>query len=184
MKKALSLILALVMAFSLVACGGGKSDNPATPDSPTNGDVAEAKSLRVVQETLLGNADPSLNPGVAPQIFYWQVYEGLVAYDEKTGEWYIDDQYTFSCDSQQGLDTQPELRWQMIASDFQAGMYGDPTTTAAKLAAWLAREKAGYPEAHVQVEYFRALLRAEREAAQQQQAAAQMQNNMIEGANV
>jgi hypothetical protein len=113
----------------------------------------------------------------------WSRYDHY-EYDEKTGEWYIDDQYTFSCDSQQGLDTQPELRWQMIASDFQSGMYGDPATTAAKLAAWLAREKAGYPEAHVQVEYFRAVLRAEREAVQQQAAAAQMQNNMIEGVNV
>ena len=88
MKKALSLILALIMAFSLVACGGKGSDTPA-PDSDkpcTSTEAAEAKPLRVVQDVVLGNADPSLNTSISGQIFLWQVYEGLVAYDEKTGE--------------------------------------------------------------------------------------------------
>lgn len=106
-------------------------------------------------------------------------------YDEKTGEWYVDDGYTFACDATQGLETQSEARWQMIASDYQAGMYGDPATVAAKLAAWMARERAGYPDAHVQVEHFRALYRAEQEAMTAQQAAIQQAAGAIpQGGNL
>ena len=91
MKKALSLILALIMALSLVACGGdkGDSDAPAASgnDKPgTSEEAAEAKSLRVVMDTLLGNADPTSQTGISPRLFYWQVYEGLIHFDEKTGE--------------------------------------------------------------------------------------------------
>ena len=93
-------------------------------------------------------------------------------YDDKTGEWYVNDQFTFSCDSAKGIETQPELRWQMIASDYTAGLFGDPTTTLAKLKAWRAREKAGYPDAHVQVEHFKEMYRAEQEAAAQAQQVA------------
>lgn len=95
--------------------------------------------------------------------FRYDFYE----YDQKTGEWYVNDQFLFSCDATQGLDTQPELRWEMIAADYSAGLYGDPASTEAKLIAWQAREKAGYPEAHVQVEHFRARYRAEQQAASQ-----------------
>lgn len=82
MKKALSLILALVMVLSLAACGGKGSDAPAGSE----GGAADAKTLRVVQDTVLGSADPSLNTSISAQIFFWQAYEGLVAFDEKTGE--------------------------------------------------------------------------------------------------
>lgn len=93
-------------------------------------------------------------------------------YDDKTGKWYVNDQFTFSCDSAKGIETQPELRWQMIASDYTAGLFGDPATTLAKLKAWRAREKAGYPDAHVQVEHFKEIYRAEQEAAAQAQQVA------------
>lgn len=101
-------------------------------------------------------------------------------YDKKTGEWYVDDGYTFSCDATQGLETQSEARWQMIAADYQAGMYGDPASVSAKLAAWMARERAGYPDAHVQVEHFRELYRAEQQAIQAMQQ--QQQNMAAQGA--
>lgn len=97
-------------------------------------------------------------------------------YDEKTGEWYVNDQFTFSCDASQGLETQPEQRWQMIGADYTAGLYGDPASTVAKLAVWRAREKAGYPDAHVQVEHFRAIYRAEQQAAAQAQQVANAVN--------
>lgn len=95
-------------------------------------------------------------------------------YDDKTGEWYVNDRFTFACDATQGLETQPEQRWQMIAADYTSGMFGDPASTIAKLQAWRAREKAGYPDAHVQVEHFRALYRAEQQAAAQAQQVAGM----------
>lgn len=93
-------------------------------------------------------------------------------YDKKTGEWYVNDQFTFSCDASQGLETQPEQRWAMIAADYQAGLYGDLMSTVAKLAVWRAREKAGYPDAHVQVERFKEMYRAEQQAAAQAQQVA------------
>lgn len=99
-------------------------------------------------------------------------------YDKKTGKWYVNDQFTFACDATQGLDSQPEQRWQMIAADFAAGLYGDPALTSTKLAAWQAREKAGYPDAHVQVEHFRKIYRME------QQAAAQAAAMPVQGGNV
>ena len=86
-------------------------------------------------------------------------------YDPNTGEWYINDQFTFACDASQGVESQPETRWQMISADFTAGLYGDPALTSTKLAAWQAREKAGYPDAHVQVEHFKKLYRMEQQAA-------------------
>ena len=44
MKKAISLLLALVMCLSLCACGGGNSDTPDTPDTTeaTQASTAEA----------------------------------------------------------------------------------------------------------------------------------------------
>lgn len=105
-------------------------------------------------------------------------------YDEKTGEWYVNDQFTFACDASQGIESQPEQRWQMIAADFSAGLYGDPALTATKLAAWQAREKAGYPDAHVQVEHFRKLYRMEQQAAQQAAALQQQTAQPLTGGNV
>lgn len=101
----------------------------------------------------------------------------FVEYDESTGEYYYDDNYRFSCDLTGGLEDQYEQRWQLIASDYTAGMYGDPAATVTKLAVWLAREKARYPGAHTQVEFFRRLLDAEKQLAES--AGTGMQSGML-----
>ena len=50
MKKALSLLLALVMCLSLCACGGG-NDTPKTTEAPT-----EATEAQLSKEELIANA--------------------------------------------------------------------------------------------------------------------------------
>lgn len=109
MKKALSLILALVMVFALAACGGDKADDSAKPSqsqaaqpSPSSkpgemqqtnqGDGTKVEDsdriLKLPMVALLGNVDPAFVSSIDGQSLVWQVYEGLIKYDEKTGEVY------------------------------------------------------------------------------------------------
>ena len=44
MKNALSLMLALVMALSLAACGGGKTETPSDSNTPADNTSAEPVS--------------------------------------------------------------------------------------------------------------------------------------------
>ena len=48
MKKALSLILALVMALSLAACGGGKTETPSDSNTPADNTSAEPTKLSLI----------------------------------------------------------------------------------------------------------------------------------------
>lgn len=93
--------------------------------------------------------------------------------DEYTGEWYYDLGYTFSADLSGGVEMQSEQRWQQIATDYQAGLYGDPARTDTRLRMWMDREEAGYPGAHKNVEYERKMLQQEMQAAEQAQQIAQ-----------
>ena len=54
MKKFLALIIALVMALSLVACGEQKQ--PDTPDVPDDGEQQQTASIKVGFITLLEKA--------------------------------------------------------------------------------------------------------------------------------
>lgn len=106
----------------------------------------------------------------------------FVERDEQTGEYYYDDGYLFSADMSGAIDENNEQMWDLINSDFTAGLYGDPTQTVTLLRAWQARERARYPGAHNQVKYFTELLRQEVAIAEEQQAAMTAQSNEnIEG---
>lgn len=78
MKKVLSLVLAVVMTMLLlVGCGdknGGEVPATATRDSV---------NLSVTQA--LTTADPHATTYVSDRIILWQVYQGLMHYNEETG---------------------------------------------------------------------------------------------------
>lgn len=48
MKKALSLILALAMSLSLVACGGGKTETPSDSNTPADNTSAEPTKMTLI----------------------------------------------------------------------------------------------------------------------------------------
>ena len=74
MKKALSLILALIMAFSLVACGGekGNSDTPAPDSSP------RLSSLTSVQSIANMYCPPPTDPALKTRDFMVIPLDGLL----------------------------------------------------------------------------------------------------------
>lgn len=100
--------------------------------------------------------------------------------DKDTGEWYYDLSYTFSADVAGGIEQQTEYRWQQIAADYQAGLYGEQSDPTARLRMWLDRDEAGYPGAHKNVEFERNLLRQKMQAYEQEAQAAQEKGGVID----
>lgn len=84
-------------------------------------------------------------------------YDYLV-YDEETGEYYYDDRYLFACELSNPMENQREMLWQINLSNLAAGVYGNPQDPATLLRYWQAQEKAHYPYATDNVEYFAMLV--------------------------
>jgi len=93
-KKAISLLLALVMMFSLVACGGGKDDAPATdapgtsestPGSESTGG-AYAETVRIGYNEDLPSADPFSNTITSTRTLTNSTFDCLVVLDIDNGE--------------------------------------------------------------------------------------------------
>ena len=91
----------------------------------------------------------------------------FIRYDEETREWYYEDRYLFSVDQNASADVQREVLWQMNLQNLQAGVYGNPTEVATLLRYWQMQEKAHYPHARENVEYFMALLNAKQQGMAQ-----------------
>lgn len=104
MKKALSLLLAVIMVMSLVACGGnnsadnkdagstaqnsGTSNSSNATDSKGSGDAAQpARDTLNVSIAKVGfNCDGQAFDYVEDRRILFQIYEGLVDYDDLKGE--------------------------------------------------------------------------------------------------
>jgi hypothetical protein len=91
----------------------------------------------------------------------------FIRYDEETREWYYEDRYLFSVDQNASADVQREVLWQMNLQNLQAGVYGNPAEVATLLRYWQMQEKAHYPHARENVEYFMALLNAKQQGMAQ-----------------
>lgn len=88
-------------------------------------------------------------------------------FDFKTGEWYIDDNYQFAIDMNGAIEQQYPTLWELVKSDYLAGMYGDPASIDTQIQAWQHLEQLKYPFARNIVE----AKRKQREQMMAQQAA-------------
>ncbi len=70
------------------------------------------------------------------------------------GEYTYDDGYLFSVDLSGGPEQQREDMWQKNLENLKAGTLGDPADPATLLRYWQNQEKAHYPYARENVEYF------------------------------
>ncbi len=87
---------------------------------------------------------------------YFNRYDFLF-YDEGTGAFLYNDDFIFSVDLGGGVEQQRESIWQRNLENLTAGTLGDPQSPRTLLHYWQCQERAHYPNARENVEYFRAL---------------------------
>lgn len=90
-------------------------------------------------------------------------------YDYVSGNWHVDDNYSFSVDPNGALSQQYMQMWEVVKADFASGMYGDTASIDTQIATWQHLEKLKYPFARNIVE----IKKAQREQMIQAQQAAQ-----------
>ena len=78
----------------------------------------------------------------------------FIEYDERTGRYFYDDSYLFSVDLNGGNEYQREALWQRNLENLKAGTLGDPSSPVTLLRYWQCQERAHYPFARENVEYF------------------------------
>ena len=78
----------------------------------------------------------------------------FIEFDPKKGEYFFDDAYLFSVDLGGGNEYQREALWQRNLENLKAGTLGDPQDPATLLRYWQCQERAHYPHARENVEYF------------------------------
>lgn len=79
----------------------------------------------------------------------------FIEFDEKSGEYYYDDAYLFSVDLNGGAEYQREALWQKNLENLKAGTLGNPESPITLLRYWQCQERAHYPYARENVEYFK-----------------------------
>lgn len=78
----------------------------------------------------------------------------FIEYDTSLGEYYYDDGYLFSVDLNGGAEYQREALWERNLENLKAGTLGDPQSNVTLLRYWQCQERAHYPFARENVEYF------------------------------
>lgn len=78
----------------------------------------------------------------------------FIEYDPVRGEFYYDDEYLFTVDLNGGAEYQREALWQRNLENLKAGTLGDPASPITLLRYWQSQERAHYPHARENVEYF------------------------------
>lgn len=86
----------------------------------------------------------------------------FIEYDLLKGEYYYDDDYLFSVDLNGGAEYQREALWQRNLDNLKAGTLGNPESNITLLRYWQCQERAHYPHARENVEYFLNALEEER----------------------
>ncbi len=78
----------------------------------------------------------------------------FLEFDSESGEIYYDDSYIFGIDRNAGSEYQREALWERNLENLKAGTLGDPKSTMTLLRYWQCQERAHYPHARENVEYF------------------------------
>ena len=78
----------------------------------------------------------------------------FIEYDAKRDRYFYDDAYLFSVDLNGGNEYQREALWQRNLENLKAGTLGDPSSPVTLLRYWQGLERAHYPFARENVEYF------------------------------
>ena len=78
----------------------------------------------------------------------------FLEYDPASGEYFYDDDYLFSVDLNGGNEYQRESLWERNPENLRAGTLGDPSSPVTLLRYWQCQERAHYPHARENVEYF------------------------------
>ena len=78
----------------------------------------------------------------------------FIEYDPRRECYFYDDAYLFSVDLNGGNEYQREALWQRNLENLKAGTLGDPSSPATLLRYWQCQERAHYPYARENVEYF------------------------------
>ena len=78
----------------------------------------------------------------------------FLSYDPSRGCYYYDDAFLFSTDPNGASQLQREALWEKNLENLKAGTLGDPTLPATLLRYWQFQERAHYPNARENVEYF------------------------------
>ena len=78
----------------------------------------------------------------------------FVEFDRRSNSYFYDDAYLFTVDLNGGSEYQREALWQRNLENLKAGTLGDPANPATLLRYWQCQERAHYPYARENVEYF------------------------------
>ena len=78
----------------------------------------------------------------------------FIEYDISSGEYYYNDDYLFSVDLNGGNEYQREALWERNLENLKAGTLGNPESPVTLLRYWQCQERAHYPHARENVEYF------------------------------
>ena len=133
-----------------------------------------AECYRVMFEYMLAYADEprkysSQNDEGEDEIITFNRYDFLE--QDEYGNWYYNDEFTFSVDSQGNTQENRQYIIETMNKDFSEGLYGDKADLETTLNLWKDRESMGYPNAKRQVvrwqrkvEEYKAMLAAQEAA--------------------
>ena len=79
----------------------------------------------------------------------------FIEYDRNRNEYYYEDGYLFSVDLNGGAEYMREAQWERNLENLKAGTLGDAQSPTTLLRYWQCQERAHYPFARENVEYFR-----------------------------
>ena len=87
----------------------------------------------------------------------------FLEYDAAEEKYLFDDSFLFSVDLNGGAEYQREALWERNHENLKSGTLGDSSSPVSLLRYWQLQERAHYPFARENVEYFKAMIEKERE---------------------
>lgn len=91
----------------------------------------------------------------------------FIEYDVEAGEFYYYDAYLFSVDLNTAAEYQREALWERNFENLKAGTLGNPALPSTLLRYWQFQERAHYPFARENVEYFLSMVNENESEAEQ-----------------